>query len=248
MNTLSVIIIAKNEENNIIDCIESVEFASEIIVVDDNSYDNTAELAKKHGAKVCTYSGDDDFSKRRNFGLEKAGNEWVLFVDADERVSLYLQKDIKNAITQEESVGYYLKRQDYLWGKPLLHGETAHVALLRLGKKTAGRWSGAVHEVWDITGKTSLLPNALDHYPHQTITEFLTEINQYTTLRAQELHKKGVTVSWLEIIIYPKGKFVLNYLFRLGFLDGIHGLVFAILMSFHSFLVRGKLWTLWQKK
>jgi hypothetical protein len=115
--------------------------------------------------------------------------------------------------------------------------------LLRLARKDSGMWQGKVHEEWIVEGVTDTFENYLIHYPHQTVSEFLTEINLYTTIRAKELFEAQEKASILKIVVYPKAKFVQNYFFRLGFLDGIEGLVQAILMSFHSFLVRAKLWT-----
>nr|MBI5455569.1 hypothetical protein [Candidatus Levybacteria bacterium] len=144
--------------------------------------------------------------------------------------------------------GFYIKRLDVIWGKMLKHGETGNIKLLRLARKKAGVWYGKVHEQWQIDGKISELENSLIHYPHQTIDEFLKEINFYTSIRAKELYEAGVRGSLKDIIVYPKAKFILNYFIRLGFLDGIEGFIFAIFMSFHSFLVRGKLWLLWKQK
>mgnify|MGYP001615031260 CR=1 FL=1 len=112
----------------------------------------------------------------------------------------------------------------------------------RLAKKDAGKWKGAVHEKWEITGKVGTLKNPIIHYPHQTVAEFLQELNLYTSLRAEELYMKNTRAYWWSIVVYPMIKFTVNYFLKRGFLDGIHGLIFAIIMSFHSFLVRGKLW------
>ncbi len=134
-----------------------------------------------------------------------------------------------------------------MWGRMLKHGEVGNIILLRLAKKGTGKWEGPVHEQWKISGKTELLKNPLDHYPHPTISEFLSEINYYTDLRAEELYKKKVKSTWLSVITYPKTKFILNFFFKRGFQDGLPGLVFAIMMSLHSFLVRSKLWLLWHR-
>jgi hypothetical protein len=98
-----------------------------------------------------------------------------------------------------------------------------------------------------VKGKTLVLQKPLLHYPHPTIAEFLKEINYYTDIRAKELYRRKVFVRWWDILLYPKAKFILNYFLRRGLLDGSAGFVFAVMMSFHSFLVRGKLWLLWQK-
>lgn len=135
-----------------------------------------------------------------------------------------------------------------MWGKELRHGETGNIKLLRLAKKDTGRWEGKVHEEWKVKGEIGTLKNGIEHYPHKTIAEFLKEINYYTDLRSKELYEKRVKANFFSIIIYPKVKFFQNYILKLGILDGMEGLIFAILMSFHSFMVRGKLWLLWDKK
>jgi len=245
---LSAIVLTHNEEKNILPCLKSLAFCDEILVIDDASTDKTVTLAEKQGAKVIMHSLQDDFASQRNFAMSKVKNDWVLFVDADERIDKRLQDDIKKSIQQNSVEGFFLKRRDFLWGKPLFHGENGHREILRLARKNAGTWSGKVHEVWNIQGTTGILGHYLLHYPHQSIVEFLLEINHYTSLRAKELYEEGVAVSWWDIILYPKAKFFQNYIFRTGFLDGVRGLVVAMLMSLHSFLVRGKLWELQNKK
>ena len=243
---LSAIILTRNEEKNIEACLKSVSFCDEIIVIDDNSTDQTISLAKKLGAKIIVHSLENDFAKQRTFGLSKAQCEWVLFLDADERISKDLQKEILQAIEKKSHIsGYYLRRLDYMWGKFLKHGETGDLYFLRLAKKTAGKWIGKVHESWISNQPTGELKETLVHYPHVTLQEFLQEINFYSTLRAQELFQQKQKTSSFQIIAYPTGKFLINYFVKLGFLDGMPGLVFAICMSFHSFLARSKLWQLW---
>src|SRR3989344_2216190 len=231
---ITAIVLTKNEERNIVDCIESLLWCDEILVIDDNSEDKTVQIVEKlknDKVKVIIHPLNNDFSKQRNFALREAKQEWVLFVDADERVSLSLQYEILSSITDSLSnySGYYIRRCDNMWGKELKYGETGGNSFLRLIK-------------------TGTLRNPLIHHPHQDITQFLQEINFYTDLRANELFDKKIKVYWWTIIFYPLGKFIFNYGIKRGFLDGIRGLIFAILMSLHSFLVRGKLWQLWQKK
>ncbi len=240
---ISAVILTKNEEKNIVDCLENLKFCDEIVIVDDYSNDRTVEISKRYNAKIFLRKLDD-FSKQRNFGLEKANGEWVLFVDADERVNFDLAKEIQKVILEDNRTGFYIRRADTIWGRELKYGEFLGLSFLRLGKKGYGNWTGRVHEEWRINGSVGLLKNPLVHFPHQTIKDFVEEINYYTTLRAEELHEAGTKVNWYTILLYPKFKFLINYLLKLGFLDGIPGFVVAILMSFHSFLVRGKLWFL----
>lgn len=247
---ISAIILTKDEEKNIEECLKHLKWCGEIILVDDNSTDKTITIAEKLGVKVYKHSLDNNFAEQRNFGLAKANNEWVLFVDADEIISDVLASEIGEGIKGKVGSinGYCIKRVDSMWGKVLKHGETGNIKLLRLAKRNAGKWTGSVHEVWNVKGEIGILKNPIMHYPHQMLTEFLHELNFYTTLRAEELFKSKVKVRWWHIIVYPKAKFAQNYFFKLGFLDGTAGIVIALCMSFHSFLVRGKLWQLWQKK
>lgn len=250
---LSAIVLTKNEEKNIEECLKSVKWCDEILVIDDNSTDKTVEFAKKAGAKVFSHPLNCDFSQQRNFSLQKAIGKWVLFVDADEQVSSSLRDEIQNSIKQpmvgKQSVidGFYFKREDKMHGKILKHGETSKVRLLRLGKRGAGEWTRPVHETWNIKGKTKELKAPLIHNPHPGISEFLEEINFYSTIRAKELYESKKKTNLFEIIFYPVGKFLKNYFISLGILDGLSGLIVAILMSFHSFLVRAKLYLIWKK-
>lgn len=246
---ISAAVLTKNEEKNIVDCLESLSFCDEIVVIDDNSEDRTLEIAKKMGAKIFTNPLNNNFSQQRNFALSLAKNNWVLFVDADERVTPQLGEEIVNFVkNSNNNVGAYVKRQDVMWGKELKYGETGTKRFLRLAKKNAGRWVGSVHEEWIVQGDTISLNNSLIHYPHQSVAQFLKEINHYTDIRAAELFEKKVRVKWYSVIANPTVKFFQNYFFRLGFMDGLPGFIVSMLMSFHSFLVRGKLWLLWQKK
>jgi hypothetical protein len=179
--------------------------------------------------------------------MSQAKGQWILFVDADERVTKGLAKEIvEHVSTDKDTGGYYIQRCDHLFGKFLKHGETGNIEILRLAKKGAGLWAGKVHEVWVTKDKTKTLHSPLLHYPHVTVGEFLRDINFYSTLRAEELYEMKEHVSWWSIILYPKAKFIQNYFLRLGILDGVPGFILAAMMSFHSFLVRGKLWLLWE--
>lgn len=254
---ITAVILAKNEEKQIITCIKSLSFCDEILIIDDNSTDKTTESITKLNnkkIKIMPHPLRNDFSKSRNFGLLQASGEWVFFVDADEIVSDALAFEISNVIHQLSDKGlgrlngFYIERKDIMWGKMLNYGEAGAIKLLRLAKKDAGEWQGKVHEEWIIEGKIATLKNYLIHFPHQTITEFLKEINYYTNIRAQELHSRKIKGNWWSIIAYPSAKFVGNYILKRGFLDGERGLIVALVMSFHSFLVRGKLWLSWNKK
>lgn len=239
---ISAVVLTHNDESTLSQTLESVTWCDEIIIIDDFSTDQTVEIAKKYTSKIHVHALENDFSKQRNFGLTKARGEWVFFVDSDEVVNNVLAQEIQQAVTSGD--GYYLKRKDFIFGRWLNHGETSKVKLLRLGKKAHGIWQRPVHEVWNISGVVRTLRSPLLHFPHPNVAQFIEEINQYSTINARYFFAKNIRVSWWHIIVYPKLKFLKNYFWNLGFLDGTAGAVVAIMMSLHSFLTRAKLWLL----
>lgn len=243
---LSTVILTKNEEKTIENTLKSVLFSDEIIVIDNFSNDNTKEIAQKYNCRTFEHELNENFAAQRNFGFQKAKGEWILFVDADEELSENLQGEIKKTIkNKSDKDAYYLKRRDFWWGKELKHGEVRNIrekGLIRLVKRDSGSWVGSVHERFITTKSAGEFKGFIDHYPHQSVAEFLSDINFYSTLRAKELFKEHKRVGLFEIVAYPFFKFFLTYFLKRGFLDGPAGFTYAFLMSFHSFLVRAKLY------
>ncbi len=246
---ITAIILTKNEEANINACLKSVSWCDRILIIDDYSTDKTVSLAQETGAHIIRHHLKNNFSRQRNFALKQAQTRWVLFIDADERVSQKLASEIRKFIQNADREGYtgaYVIRQDHIFNKKIYYGEFGRIKLLRLGRRV-GEWQGKIHETWTFPGRKAILKNHLDHYPHPNITEFLKEINLYTTLRAEELYRQKKRAGIFSIMAYPLAKFLQNYCYRFGFLEGGTGFVLAALMSFHSFLVRAKLWVLWRR-
>jgi len=247
---ISAVVLTRNDEAVLLRCLKSLLWCDEVIVVDDESTDGTVSVAKNLEAKVYAHPLNDDFAAQRNFGLSKAKNDWVLFVDSDEIVSRELLTEINEIASPSEQtrndkiVGYFIKRHDIMWGRELRYGETENVKLLRLARKNAGKWMQPVHEEWQIQGNVGELVHPLLHYPHPNVAQFLEEVNRYSTLYANFLHAQGVSEPAWTIVGKPVAKFFVNYVWHLGFLDGTAGMVVALVMSLHSFLVRAKLKTL----
>ncbi len=241
---LSAVVLTKNEEKNIDQCLKSLFFCDEIIVVDDYSTDKTLLIAKKYKAKIFKNKLSDDFSKQRNYALKKAKGGWVLFVDADEIVSNKLATEIGNKIIDNKYDGFFIQRKDIFLGKILNYGEVGDVKLLRIAKKNKGFWIRPVHETWQVEGEIGYLQNPLLHKSHNNIKSLLAKINFYTTINAKYLGSNKTQIKTIDLIIYPSIKFVHNYLLKMGFMDSIEGLIFALMMSFHSFLTRAKLYLL----
>lgn len=241
---ISAIVLAKNEEGIIARCLKELLWCDEVLVIDDFSDDKTVEIAKNLGVEIFKRKLNGDFAKQRNFGLQKAQGEWVLFVDADEIISSQLAREIKSKLSKTTLSGFYFKRIDVLWGRELHHGEIGSLKLLRLARKEAGVWKRRVHEYWDVNGRLGIFSNPLLHYPHQTLAQFLKHIDFYSNLHAKQKYQEGERSSVIKIVAFPVLKFVNNWIFRGGFLDGLPGFVVAFMMSFHSFLSWGKLWLL----
>lgn len=243
---ISAVVLTRNEEKNITDCLKSLLWCDEILVVDDMSTDHTVELARRLSPKVRVIDRllNNNYAAKRNFALTQTRNEWILFVDADERLSNKLAEEIKRHIAIDRVNGFRLRRQDFFLGKKLRFGETASVRLLRLARRNTGLWQRPVHEFWEIVGPTSTLRVPIDHYPHPTLSHFLVGINRYTDLDAKEFVANGVAFSFPRVILNPLGKFLQNYFLRLGFLDGLPGLIMAFMMSFYSAAVRVKFYEL----
>lgn len=248
---ISCVILAQNEEKNIERAIRSVRFCDEIILIDDYSEDKTVDKARALGAVVYKRKLNNDFASQRNYGMEMARGSWIFFVDADEQVTKELAYEIKKSVHDDSKSyinAYDMKRRDIFWGRELRYGEVGNMRLARLIKKKSGIWKGKVHEKFYTDLKTSSLKRLLLHYPHQSVSEFLTEVNRYSSIRAGELHVLGKDSSIISIIFYPLGKFLINYFFKFGFLDGASGFVYAFMMNFHSFLARAKLFLIHHKK
>ena len=255
---LSAVVLTKDEEKNIVRCLKSLNFCDEIIIVDDYSVDGTKnQILKiknqndKLNIKIFEKHLNNDFAQQRNFGLSKSINDWVLFIDADETVTNELKNEIMNQSTLGVSEAYYVRRRDYFWGKELRFGEVRTVrekGIIRLVKKSSGKWMGNVHEVFHTVKNISRLNSFLNHYPHPTLKEFINDINRYSSIRAEELFNRGVKTNIFEIIFFPFGKFIYNYFLNFGFLDDPAGFTYAFMMSFHSFLVRSKLYQLINKR
>jgi hypothetical protein len=245
---LTAVVLSRNEQANIRDCLAGLSWCQQVVLID-HSTDSTLKLARRTlklpQLKIYTHPAED-FSLLRNFGLDHADHDWVLFIDADHRVSSQLKNEIIHLLFKSSPAhqGYKIRQLDHFAGKLLRHGETAHIYHLLLGKKSAGRWHRRVHERWLISDPVGTLKTPLDHYPHPNLTEFLEHINRWSTLNAREFASQGVQGNLFQVITHPTAQFFLNYVIRLGFLDGPQGLVYALVMSFHSFLTRSKLYLL----
>lgn len=183
-----------------------------------------------------------NFAKQRNLALKKAKTEWVLFVDSDEIVPKKLAREIKGAIKKSSHQGYCLNRQDVVLGQALKHGETSSVKLLRLAKKTAGKFTRSVHETWNIQGRVGELKTPLIHVKDNFISGFIKRVGHYGPIDSLSLMRESKSFTYFRLLFNPPAKFIHNYIVRLGMLDGLLGLFHAYLMSVQSLSVRVFQW------
>ena len=238
---LSLVMITKNEEKNIAKSLNSVkDLVSEIIVVDSGSTDNTVEIAQQYGAKI--FKRDfDSFSNQKNYAMSLATNDWILHLDADEVLSPELKQEIAQTIPNTEYDGFYLIRTNFFLGKKMKHSGMNKEYRLRLAKKSLSKYSGGIiHEELKTEGKTDTMKNVFYHY---TCPNF----DNYTTLGAIKMSQNNKQFHITDIIFRPPADFIKKYLFKLGFLDGIEGFIWAMLGAFASFVKYLKFYNLKKK-
>jgi len=243
---LSAVIITFNEEKNIQQCLNSLSFCDDIVVVDSHSHDATTTIAKHCGARVFeqTWLG---YGPQKQFAVEQATYDWVLCIDADEVVSDELAQSIKaidwtSPAKQHTANGYLMPRCNHFLQRPLRHGEGYPDNCLRLFNRQYGHWSNdIVHEGVQLTGPAGHLNGDLLHYSEDTIAKYLSKQNHYTSLQAQLLFEQGKPRSTLKCVSSPLIRFIKFYIIRLGFLDGLPGFIHISIGCFNAFSKYAKL-------
>ena len=227
-------------------CLDSVRFAAETLVVDSGSRDDTVEIARARGARVIeqTWLG---FGAQRRFAVAQAANDWVLCLDADEQLSPELADAIAEALREPDHGAFEMARRNRFLGRWLRHGEGYPDWTVRLFDRRHARWSDdVVHERVVVDGPAGRLDGDLLHASAESIDDYLTKQNHYTTLQAEVMHARGERFSWIRLIGSPLARFIRFYLLRGGFLDGVAGLVHIAIGCFASFSKYAKLRSLEQ--
>ncbi|MDT3697191.1 MAG: glycosyltransferase family 2 protein [Ignavibacterium sp.] len=245
-NKISVVIITGNEENNIRDCLQSAVWADEIIVVDSESTDNTVEIAKEFTDKVFVQKWLG-YSKQKSYAISLAKNEWVVSLDADERVTKPLADEILNYdLDNTKYSAFKMKRENYFIGKKISGCGWGNDYQLRLFRKSKTKLSERlVHEKFIVEGEVAELKNVILHYSYNNLKEGFDKINTYSSLEAEEKHRKK-KVSTFRIIFFPVVAFLQHYLFRKGIKDGKHGLMVSLMHAITKLQVQMKIWEIKQ--
>ncbi len=226
---LSVIIITLNEVENIRACLESVDWADEIVVVDSGSTDGTQSVCEQMGAKVVINRDWQGFGFQKNLALQHASGDWVLSLDADERISPELRGLIQSTLVAPSADGYLLPRQAYFLGTAMRHGGWWPDYVLRLFRRDAGRFSPVlVHETVQISGNVAKLREPIIHYSYVSFEQLLEKINHYSSAGARQAHAGNKRGGLGKALARGAWAFFRAYCLRAGFLDGAAGLIAAI--------------------
>jgi len=248
--TLSVVIITKNEQDKIARCLKTVDWADEIVVVDDLSTDRTVEICQEFGAKVISHKSCGNFDRQRNIGMDNARGEWILQMDADEVIPEDLKEAIEKAISQNsEFCGFQFRRKNFFLGHFMRYGGFYGPYSLKLFKKSCGRYVGhSVHETLKVEGKIGTIEADINHYAFQTIAQNIERNNMYSTVRAKLMKEEKGALDKKELrynlTIRPLKRFWKMYVKKRGYRDGMYGLVFCVLFTFGPMLRWMKYWEL----
>ena len=240
---LSLVIIARDAAHELPDCLASAAFAAEAVVVESGSSDDTAAVAVRCGARVIGHAWEG-FGPQKNFAVGQARHDWVLCLDADERVTPELAAAIAALFTggQPEAAAYSISRRNCFLGRWLAHGEGYPDWNIRLFDRRRARWSDdLVHEKVVADGPAARLDGDLLHASAESIDAYIAKQNRYTTVQAGEMHARGERAGAAQIVLSPVARFLRFYVFRLGFLDGVAGFAHIAIGAFASFLKYAKL-------
>ena len=244
-SSVSAVVITKNEEQNIGDCLKSVDWVDEIIVVDAESQDRTTERASEYTQRIFVRPWPG-FGAQKNFGIDQADSDWILILDADERVSPELKAEIQHLLgswSPGGPVAFEAPRRNIFYGKWVRWGGTYPDYQIRLFRKGKARYKDVeVHENLMISGAVGTLNGHFKHFTERQIVDHFRKFNLYTTLAAREKGKSQDFVRWYHLLVNPLIVFLKTYFLRKGFRDGIRGVIIAVFASMYTFVKYAKLW------
>ncbi|MEJ5165879.1 MAG: glycosyltransferase family 2 protein [Thermoanaerobaculia bacterium] len=240
---ISALVTTYNEERNIKDCIESISWADEIVVVDSYSTDRTVEIVKSF-PEVNFYQREYyGAASQKNWAMDRTTHPWIFIIDADERVTPQLRDEILKTIENPEFDAYYIRRVAYFMDKPIRFSGWQHDRVIRLVKRGVGRYPNKrVHADMKVDTEVGYLKNPLIHYMIESFEQYLPRIVTYGFWGAAQGWRVNKKSGFVEVFLRPLWRFIRMYILQLGFLDGLHGLVFCMLQSFGTYLKWAILW------
>lgn len=240
-NKISAVIITRNEETNIVEAIKSVSFADQVVVCDTSSDDKTVQLARRAGAEVHDIPFEG-FGAAKNRALEFCTCDWILSIDADERVSPELVKSIENAVSLDNGPDCYaVNRLSFFLGKAIRHSGWFPDYVTRLFRKGHRFSENRVHESLQAPRNVEKLDGLLLHYSYHSLDQYMMKLNYYSTLNAIDMSRNGRKGSAADLLFRPPAAFFKMFVAKMGFLDGMTGFILAVLSSYHVFVKYAKL-------
>ncbi len=247
MVNVTVLILAKNEEHNMKECLETVDFADEIIVIDDFSTDKTKEISEAMGAKVIQRSMNGDWGAQQTFAIQQAKNEWIFFLDADERVTPSLVKAIERIVAENKKYAFWIKRHNQFRHYKATHGIFRPDAVCRLMPQKGTIVVGLVHPAFKYPYEDKYIEEYILHHTYDNWDQYGYKVNRYTTLAAEKYRKDGKSVSFVkDIVLRPIWAFLKIYILNLGFLDGKLGFIFSMNHYMYTMMKYTKLYYLYK--
>jgi glycosyltransferase involved in cell wall biosynthesis len=245
---LTAIVTCFNEEAMIGDCLASLRFADEIIVVDSFSTDRTMEIARPLASRLVQHEYVNP-ARQKNWIIPQATHEWVLILDADERVSPELRDEIRRILEKPEFDGYWIRRRNFFWGREIRHGAWKTDKVLRLFQRDKGRYQDKeVHEEIEMAAPIGWCEERLVHYSYRSLDDYLRKVTRYSTWGANDARRRGRRASAWRIFGHSFGHFLKSYLLKQGFRDGVPGLVIAFMEAYHGFFKYAKLFELQRRE
>jgi glycosyltransferase involved in cell wall biosynthesis len=245
---ITACVLTLNEERNLPDCLDSVRFCEEIVVVDSFSTDRTLEVARKHTDRLFQRAWEG-FAAQRSFAITQARHDWVLVIDADERATPELEAAIRTIFASDPGAGrasgYLIPRRTFYLGRWIDHGDWVPDQVLRLFDRRVARVVGSdPHDRIEVSGRTGRIGARLVHYGFRDLSHHLATTDAYSRVAAAEMRRAGRRFRWWDLVLRPFARFVKGYLLKRGFLDGIPGLAVAIGTSHYVFVKYLKLYEL----
>ncbi len=235
---VAAVVLARDEEANLRDCLQSVAWADRLcVLLDPRTTDRTAEIAARMGAMVREHPFAD-FASQRNVALDVFEADWIFFVDADERCTPELAIEIRTALQHPSNVGWWVPRRNYVWGRWIRHAGWYPDHQMRLLRRGRARYDPTreVHEVVMLDGPHGYLRHPLVHYNYATVAQFLRRQDRYAHYEARVLLRKGVYPRPHSLALQPLREFVRRYITLRGYRDGAHGLLLCALMAYYTFV------------
>jgi glycosyltransferase involved in cell wall biosynthesis len=240
---LSVVLVTRNEEERLRACLESVAWADEIVVVDAESEDKTATIAREFTDHVVVRPWPG-YAIQKNLAIDLATGDWALSLDADEVVSAELTADIRRVLAADGPAdGYAVPRRNIFWGRWVRHGGLYPDHQVRLFRRTRGRFNArAVHESVSVDGRVERLAGHLEHRSYRDLSDYLARADRYATLAADEAVAQRRRARVSDLVLRPFGRFLVMYVVRRGFLDGWRGFLLASLYAYYVLIRTAKIW------